>query len=105
MLSPLYSDLRQRVLTAYQVGLGIPAFSQRFKVSKRTISYWIQRFKKTGCATAKVWRRGPTCKFDGREEELRKLLRHQGIVCDKFHHAVEEHSGLSGRSASVRAFG
>lgn len=85
MPSPYSNDLRQRVLAAYQEGLGIAALSQRFKVSKRTISYWIERFKETGRMAAKEWRRGPTCKLDGREEELRKLLRQGDFTLDELH--------------------
>ena len=85
MPSPYSNDLRQRVLAAYQEGLGIPALSQRFKVSKRTISYWIHRFKETGSMAAKEWQRGPLCKFDGREEELRKLLRQGDFTLDELH--------------------
>lgn len=85
MPGPYSKDLRERVVTAHQEGLGLLALSQRFKVSMRTISYWVQRYRETGRVDAKEWQRGPACKLDGREDELRRLLRQGDFTLDELH--------------------
>lgn len=51
MPSPFSSDLRNRVIRAYDAGEGsMRALGERFAVCERTVARWVSRVRKTGSA-------------------------------------------------------
>ena len=97
MPTPYSNDLRQRVCAAHQKGLGPAELAERFGIAERTVNNWIKRFRATGTMAAKVWRRGRHSLLDGREDELRKLLRERDYTLDELRQRL-------GHQASRMAF-
>lgn len=67
-------DLRQRVVVAYDEGLGANEISQMYRVSRAWVYKMLKQRRETGCIQARKGHTGPKPKLAAHRQRLKELV-------------------------------
>lgn len=98
------ADLRERVVARVESGASCREAAEHFDISASTAIHWVQRFRATGCCTAKP-RGGSTSPLERHARWLFKLIARQpDLTLDEVVAAMHRRGMAGSRSAVWRFF-
>jgi transposase len=73
-MRPYSMDLRSRVISARESGMGTSEIAETYEVSSSWIKKLLKRYRETGEMGPIAQRHGPVSKLVGHEEELKAII-------------------------------